>query len=49
MNALDKGTWVGNCVGAMQQWDLGNPEYAKEMLNGWVAFRSSKGEKRRRI
>lgn len=36
-DALVQGAWVGNCIGAMQQWDLGDPEFAKEILNGWVA------------
>jgi hypothetical protein len=22
----------------MQQWDLGDPGYAKEILNGWVTY-----------
>ena len=37
-DALDRGAWVGNCMGAMQQWTLGDPEYAKEILNGWVTY-----------
>jgi hypothetical protein len=36
--ALDKGAWFGNCIGAMQQWALGDPEYAKEILNEWVVY-----------
>ena len=37
-DALEKGAWFGNCIGAMQQWALGDPEYAKEILNEWVVY-----------
>jgi hypothetical protein len=37
-DALAKGAWIGNCVGALRQWDLGDPEYAKQIMSDWVVY-----------
>ena len=36
-DALGQGAWVGNCIGALEQWDLGDPEHAKQIMGDWVA------------